>query len=229
MVVAVVIVGVAFVTTQLTGGVGAISAPGVVTPANIPSSGRTLGSLNAPVTIDLYGDFRCSACYQFTMGGTEKSLVDNDIATGKARLVWHDRLIIDELTHQTASRDAANASRCAADQGKFWVMHDWLYANQSPTEDASAFTQSRLADIGRTAGLDMSKFQPCLDHGTHDGEVATENADAPKQVTSTPTVYVNGHYVGTAGSWPPYDQIKPAIDAALASSPTTAPTGSTAP
>jgi protein-disulfide isomerase len=196
-----------------------------VTSTDIPSNDRTLGSLNAPVTIDLYGDFRCSACYQFTVGGTEKSLVDNYIATGKARLVWHDRLIIDELTQQTASRDAASASRCAADQGKFWVMHDWLYANQSPTEDASAFTKSRLADIGRAAGLDMSKFQPCLDQGTHDSEVATENANAPKQVTGTPTVYVNGHYVGTAGSWPQYDEIKTVIDAALAS----APTGSTAP
>jgi protein-disulfide isomerase len=229
VVVAVVIVGVAFVATQLIGGAGAIAAPGVVTPASIPSSDRTLGSPTAPVTIDLYGDFRCSACYQFTVGGTEKDVVDGYIATGKAKLVWHDRLIIDELTNGTASRDAANASRCAADQGKFWVMHDWLYANQSPTEDASAFTKSRLADIGRAAGLDMSRFQPCLDQGTHDSEVTAENANAPKQVTGTPTVYVNGQYVGTAGSWPVFSQIKTAIDAALASPQATSPSVSAAP
>ena len=215
--VAVVIVGIVLVATLLSGGTGGIAAPGVVTPADIPSNDRTLGTATAPVTVDLYGDFRCSACFTFTTGGTEKSLVDNYIATGKAKLVWHDRLIIDELTHQTASRDAANAARCAADQGKFWVMHDWLYANQSPTEDASAFTKLRLADIGRAAGLDMTKFQPCLDQGTHDGEVAAENANAPKKVTGTPAVYVNGSYVGSTGSWPNYDQIKAAIDAALAS------------
>ena len=215
--VAVVIVGIVLVATLLSGATGGIAAPGVVTPTDIPSNDRTLGTATAPVTIDLYGDFRCSACFTFTTGGTEKSLVDNYIATGKAKLVWHDRLIIDELTHQTASRDAANAARCAADQGKFWVMHDWLYANQSPTEDASAFTKLRLADIGRAAGLDMTKFQPCLDQGTHDGEVAAENASAPKEVTGTPVVYVGGHYVGTAGSWPAYDQIEAAIDAALAS------------
>lgn len=226
---AAVIVGVAFVATQLMGGAGAIVAPAVVTPANIPSNDRTLGSPNAPVTVDLYGDFRCSACFTFTVGGTEKQVVDNYVATGKVKLVWHDRLIIDELTHETASRDAANASRCAADQGRFWVMHDWLYANQSPTEDPSAFTKSRLADIGRAAGLDMSKFQPCLNQGTHDSEVAAENAGAPKQVTGTPTVYVNGKYVGTAGSWPVYDQIKTAIDAALASPQATPPSVSAAP
>jgi protein-disulfide isomerase len=215
---------------------GGPTAPSVVTPGEIPSNGRTLGNPNAPVTIDLYGDFRCSACFNFTVNGTEKSLVDNYIATGKAKLVWHDYLVIDRIRGGTASRDAANASRCAADQGKFWVMHDWLYANQSPTEDPSAFTAARLSDIGRAAGLDMSKFQPCLDQGAHNADVAAEDAGAPKLVTATPTVFVAGHYVGdpNANLIPTYDQIKAAIDTALASPPASAsassvPSGSAAP
>jgi protein-disulfide isomerase len=220
-VVAILIVGAAFLMTQSNSGTptGTPIPPSAITPASIPSNSRTLGSSTAPVTIDIYGDFRCSACFVFTTQGTEKSLVDNYIATGKARLIWHDFLTIDAHDGATASRDAANAAWCAADQGKFWVMHDWLYANQSPTEDASAFTLSRLSDIGKAAGLEMSTYQPCLDQGTHDAAIAAEQAATPAQVTATPSILVNGKFVAgaDANSWPTYDLIKAAIDAALAS------------
>lgn len=220
-VVAIVIVGAALLMTKSQSGIptGTPIPPSAITPANIPSNDRTLGDPNAPVTIDIYGDFRCSACFVFTTGGTEKSLVDNYVATGKARLVWHDYLTIDDRDGSTASRDAANAAWCAADQGKFWVMHDWLYANQSPTEDASAFAMVRLSDIGKAAGLDMSTYQPCLDQGTHDAAIAAEQAATPAQVTATPSILVNGKFVAgaTSNQWPTYDLIKAAIDAALAS------------
>jgi len=229
-VVAIVIVGAALLMTRSHSGIptGTPIPPSAITPANIPSNDRTLGDPNAPVTIDIYGDFRCSACFVFTTGGTQKNLVDNYVATGKARLVWHDYLTIDDSDGSTASRDAANAAWCAADQGKFWVMHDWLYANQSPTEDASAFAMIRLSDIGRAAGLDMSTYQPCLDQGTHDAAIAAEQAATPAQVTATPSILVNGKFVAGATSkqWPTYDLIKAAIDAALASP---APSGSSAP
>jgi protein-disulfide isomerase len=194
--------------------------PGVVTPADIHSDGRTLGSPSAPVTVDLYGDYRCSACYEFTVGGTEQGLVDNYVATGKARLVWHDFLTIDVHDGTTASRDAANAAWCGADQGKFWLMHDWLYANQSSTEDPSAFTPTRLSEIARAAGLDMAKFQPCLDGGMHDAAIAAEASTRPKDATATPAVFVNGKFVGdpAANRVPSYDQIKADIEAVLASS-----------
>ena len=218
--VAIVVVAVAVFVSQPSGSSpGAVVAPNVVTPSNIASLGRTLGNSNAPATIDVYGDFRCSACYRFTSDGTEKNLVANYVATGKAKLVWHDLLSIDRFDGGTASRDAANAAWCAADQGKFWVMHDWLYANQSPTENASAFTMPRLSDIGKAAGLDMSKYQTCLDQGTHDAAIAAEQTAKPAQVTATPSILVNGRYVAgaNANSWPTYDLIKAAIDAALAS------------
>ena len=199
-----------------TAATGTVSTPAVLTPASIVSSGRTLGLPNARVTIDLYGDFRCSACSVFTTGGTEQNLVANYIATGKVKLVWHDYLSIDKIQGGTASRDAANAAWCAADQGKFWVMHDWLYANNyAPTEDPAAFTYTRLADIGRAAGLDMSTYLACLDGGQHNGDIAAEDQTTPPDVTGTPSVYVNGTLLtgGTPDSWPQYEQIKAAIDA----------------
>ena len=228
VVIAAVVIGAAILISQQSGnGSGAIVAPTVVTPSNIPTDGRTLGRADAPVTVDIYGDFRCSACLVFTTGGTEQSLVDNYIATGKAKLVWHDRLIIDEGLGGNTSRDAANAAFCAADQGKFWTMHDWLYANSAET--STAFTAARLSDIGKKAGLDMSKYQPCLDAGTHDAAIVAANKVASATINSTPTLYVDGTVIGTAGRLTSYDQLKAAIDAELAKpAPTVAPSPSAA-
>ncbi len=218
VVIAAVVVGVTLVVSGARSDAlsGSVNAPKVVTPSNIGASGRTLGNPNAPVTIDLYGDFRCSACSVFTEQGTEQSLVANYVATGKVKLVWHDYLSIDKISGDTASRDAANAAWCAADQGKFWVMHDWLYANNDyPNESASAFTYARLTDIGRAAGLNMSTYQPCLVGGQHNGDIAAEERTTPADVTGTPAIFLNGSLLtgGSPGTWPQYPQIKAAIDA----------------
>jgi len=225
-VVAVVVIGAAIVLSQSKTNTFSVTPipPVVVTPTNIPSNDRTLGNPTAPVTVDLYGDFRCTFCFDFTTQGTEKNLIDNYIANGKAKLVWHDYLTID-TPGTTASRDAANAAWCAADQGKFWVMHDWLYVNQSPSEAASAFTVARLSQIAQMAGLDMTKFQPCLDQGTHNSAIADEQTAKPSDVKGTPAVVVNGKLVSDFS----YAGIKVAIDAALGlptPSPSTSASGS---
>ena len=218
VVVAAVVVGVTLIVSGAKSNApsGPVTQPTVVTPGNVATNGRTLGNPNAPVTIDLYGDFRCAACYVFTTGGTEQNLVANYVATNKVKLVWHDYLSIDKIQGGTASRDAANAALCAADQGKFWVMHDWLFANNGAgSESASAFTNARLTDIGRAAGLDMSTYQSCLDGGQHNGDLTAEDQSTPAGVTGTPTIYLNGTLLtgGSSNTWPQYDQIKAAIDA----------------
>jgi len=213
----------------------AATVPGVVTPTTIPVSGTTLGNANAPVTVDLYGDFRCSACLAFTVEGTEKQLVDNYIATGKAKLVWHDFLTID-TPGVTASRDAANAALCAADQGKFWTMHDWLYANQSADESPGAFTQERLLTIGKDAGLDTAKYDPCVQQGTHLSEVQKEQTNQPAGIGGTPAIFVNGKQIqgpvdSSSGqaTVPTYDLIAAAIDGVLNPSASPAASGSVSP
>jgi protein-disulfide isomerase len=202
--------------------------PGNTTPPTIPADGRTLGNANAPATVDIYGDFRCSACYYFTEMGTEDQLIKNEVATGQAKIVWHDFLTIDQ-DGSNASRDAANAAWCAADQGKFWTMHDWLYANQSPTEAPSAFTQERLLAIGKAAGMDMTTFEPCVKNGTHNQAIVDEMKAAPKEVSGTPSVFVNGQIVGQNGQVPTYAQISAAITAATGSSPAASPAASASP
>jgi len=190
-----------------------IRTPTVLTPSNIPSSGTTLGRSDAPVTIDLYGDFRCSACFYFSVtSNVEGEIVDKYVRTGQAKLVWHDYTIID-ADGTTASRDAANAALCAADQDKFWVMHDWLYANQAADESASAFTIDRLLQIGQAAGMNMAQFRPCVQQGSHDATVAAERKSAPS-ISGTPSVLVNGKQVDPS-TVPTYADLSAAIEAAL--------------
>jgi protein-disulfide isomerase len=230
VVIALVVIGGAIVLTQhATPTPGAPVPPTVLTPSDIASSDRTLGNPNAPVTIDLYGDFRCSACLYFTVNsGIEGQVIDKYVRSGEAKLVWHDFLSIDLNQGNTASRDAANAAWCAADQGKFWTMHDWLYANDGGgTEVPSVFTQDRLLAIGQAAGLDMSKFTPCVTGGTHFQAIAEEMSNAPKDLTGTPTVYVDGKQIDP-GQVPTFQDISTAVDSALAQA-TSAPSASTSP
>jgi len=229
VIVGVLIVGfVAFL--QLSGNKGTTAnepliTPGAAnsTPSSIPVDGRTLGNADAKATIDLYGDFRCSACFTFTEGGTAAQVNKQLVATGQAKVVWHDFTVIDKHDGATASRDAANAAWCAGDQNKFWTMHDWLYANQSPTEDASAFTIDRLLKIGTAAGMDMTTFTPCVQNGTHLAAIAAEEAKIPGDVTGTPATIVNGALVDSS-----FSALQKAVAAAngASASPAASPSGS---
>jgi protein-disulfide isomerase len=188
-------------------------APSVMTPASIPSNGQTLGNANAPHTIDLYEDFQCPICRDYTHD-VEPQVVANYVATGKAKMVWHDLLVIDSNTGGHESLDAANAARCAADQGQFWLYHDWLYANQY-SEGSGAFTLDRLKMIGQAAGIkDLATFDTCVDNGTHDADIRAETA--PSGVTATPTMIIDG---GTPFTPSDYATVSAALDKALGISP----------
>lgn len=200
----------------------------VVTPSDLPANGLTLGKADAPVTLDLYSDFRCTGCGAFVRN-LEPKLVSDFVATGKVKLVYHDFMIIDG-DGSTASRDAANAARCAADESKFWTYHDWLFANQASNEAASAFTIDRLIGIAKAAGIDSSTFESCVKQGTHNAAAAQDMTSAPAALQakpSTPTIFVAGTIVTSslgANYLPTNDDIAKAINAATpASSSSAAP------
>jgi hypothetical protein len=73
-------------------------------------------------------------------------------------------------------------------------MHDWLFANQDPQESPSAFTIARLEAIGKAAGLDTSKFNPCVENGTHLADIAAEKA--PSDAGFTPATYITDPKTG---------------------------------
>jgi protein-disulfide isomerase len=199
--------------------------PSVITPSTIPSNGHTLGQPNAPVTLVVYSDFRCTGCAAFYRG-QEPQVIDNYVAKGKLKILYQDYTLIDQIDasqglQTSASLDAANAGLCAADENAFWKYHDWLFANQSPTEDPSAFTIDRLIGIAKAAGIDNPTFETCVKDGKHDADVAAEMSAAPSTINATPALYVNGKLVTSSlgGNFQPtYADIAAVIDAALAGS-----------
>ena len=194
-----------------------------ITSASIPSNGLTLGNADAKHTIDLYADFQCPVCRDFTVD-TEPQIVATYIQTGMAKLVFHDDLVIDGNTGGTESLDAANAAHCAADQGKFWVMHDWLYANQYG-EGSGAFTKDRLKAIGKMVGLaDVTRFNTCVDQDTHDVEIQAEKI--PAGVTGTPTMVIDN---GTPFSPGDYTTSSTALNKAFGISPSPSVSASPSP
>ena len=88
-----------------------------------------LGDPNAPVKVDVYEDFRCSACLYYTQN-VEPQIIQNYVETGKVYYTYHFFIVIDGNDGTDASYRSANAALCAGEQGHFWDYHDTLYANQ---------------------------------------------------------------------------------------------------
>ena len=195
--------------------VGALSAIAVfAVSVTSPSSAGdakaprpVLGDASARVAIHEYGDFQCPSCGAFARS-IEPQVRAAYIKTGKARLVWHDFAWIG-----AESRDAANAARCAGDQGKFWEYHDLLYANQSG-ENAGAFSKDRLKGFGAALGLEPTTFHACVDAGTYAAAVQADFDDVRRQgFNGTPTFVIGDQRIVGAQ---PFEVFAAAIDAALA-------------
>ncbi|MDQ3098567.1 MAG: DsbA family protein [bacterium] len=89
---------------------------------------RVKGDKNAPITIVEYSDFECPYCGRF-YEDTYKQLDTEYIKTGKVKIVFKDF----PLSIHAQAPKAAEAGRCAEEQGKFWEMHDKLFELQLKT------------------------------------------------------------------------------------------------
>ncbi len=195
----------------------------VATPTNLTPtgdiSGRTVGSSSASVTLDLWADFQCPVCKQFT-DTVEPNIVSNYISTGKVRLAFHDFAFIG-----TESTHAAVGGLCAADAGEFWPYHDYVYANQG-AENSGALSDAKLKAIAQAVGIDAGTFSTCLGSSANLKTVQGEATQAQSQgITGTPTLYVNGTQVSNPLD---YGTVSAAIEAALQSS-SPAPSASASP
>ena len=144
------------------------------------------GPQNAPVTIVKFEDFHCPFCKQVQPTFTELLSLYN----GKVRLV-HKDLPLDSL-HPLA-RQAAEAARCASDQGKFWEYHDKLYAN-SPKADIAD-----LKNYAKELDLNVESFDRCFTSGKYKSVVQKDlNDGAELGLTGTPTFFINGREISGA-------------------------------
>ena len=158
-------------------------------PANV-SADRGYGvvfndDLTGVPVIDIYEDFQCPVCAQFTQ--LNGPYIESLIAEKKATVVYHTLSFLGP-----ESVNAANAAACAADDGKFLEYHRLLMMNQKP-ENSGGWSNNFLASLGQTAGITSQKFSSCVNKGDYVGWVSNvAAAGANANVNSTPTVFVNG-------------------------------------
>jgi protein-disulfide isomerase len=121
----------------------------------------------------------------------------------------------------TESQDAAIAAYCAADQGKFWEMHDALFANNREVENQGAFSSRRLTAIAESINLNMTEFQDCYDSGNYAEQTQQDLNDATAAgISGTPffvmTYKVNGEVkTETIEGAQPINVFQQKIEAAL--------------
>jgi len=169
-----------------------LTPPVAEVPAGL-SDGRTLGRVGAPVTIEIWADFQCPGCGQLARR-VEPPLISQFVEPGMARFVFRDAAFqgANSSNPWDESVEAAAAVRCAADQGLFWQMHDWLFANQIG-ENVGSFAPDRLRAIAQAAGLDMAAYDTCMASSNYAADVRSEtNQAVDSGVHVTPTLLING-------------------------------------
>lgn len=161
-------------------------AAATIAMPEVTSGDFVLGEENAPVTFIEYGDFQCPFCGKF-FKETESVLRENYIKTGKVKFIYRDFAFLGP-----ESNWAANAARCAGEQGKFWQYHDYLYSNQSG-ENQGAFSKDNLKSFATALGLDKEKFNACLDSEKYTDLIQKETkAGGEAGVQGTPANFING-------------------------------------
>ncbi len=176
--------------------------------------GTAMGDPNAPVLIQVFEDFQCPSCRQYSQD-VEPAVVETYVATGKVRYEFHQYPFLDDRSATKESDQAANASMCAAEQNRFWDYHDILFANWNG-ENQGSFADKRLVAFAETIGLDMNKFNSCFDSNKYKDQITADlNLGTQMGVTGTPSVFVNGQIV-KPGYIPSFQDIQQAVEAALA-------------
>lgn len=189
----------------------AIAAPVTVPPLVERQlvDGKTLGNPNATVKIDIFEDFQCPNCKNYSEN-VEPQIVEQYVNTGLVYYEFHHMPFMDDFSGSGESDQPANASMCAAEQGMFWEYHDIVYANWNG-ENQGAFLDPRLVTFAEKIGLDMEQFNECFERNAYEDVIASDLAQGSSlQVTSVPTIMVNGQRVDAT-----FEAIQAAIEAEL--------------
>jgi protein-disulfide isomerase len=163
---------------------------------DVAAKGPAKGPANAPITIVEFSDFQCPFCSRVnpTLAQVREKYGD------KVRIVFRQYPL---PFHQQAAK-AAEASLCANDQGKFWEMHDALFANQQ------ALQVEQLKAQATQLGLKAEEFNSCLDSGKHAAAVQADLKEGSAAgVNGTPAMFINGRFLSGAV---PFEQVAEIID-----------------
>ena len=158
------------------------------------------GNPRAPVTLVVFSDFQCPYCSR-----VEPTLRQVEAAYGdKVRIAWKHK----PLPFHPNAMPAAEAAEAAREQGKFWPMHDKMFAAQ---QELSPAAYERWA---KELGLDVGRFKAALASGKFKARIQEDDALAGRLgIDGTPTMVINGEKVVGAQ---PFEAFKAVIDRQLA-------------
>jgi protein-disulfide isomerase len=180
-------------------GVEILLPPYEAPKVQVAATGPAKGPADAPITIVEFSDYECPYCVK------AEATVKEVLAAypGKIHLVYRDY----PLPMHARAPKAAEAAHCAGDQGKYWEMHDKLFASAEKLEVKD------LKAHAREVGLDGGKFDQCLDSGVKAKEVEShKKAGEEAGVSGTPAFFINGRLLSGAQ---PLDAFKAVIDEEL--------------
>jgi protein-disulfide isomerase len=169
-------------------------------PIVIPTAGSPeIGAANAAVTLVEFSDFQCPYCFS---GAAKLHAVVKAFPTQVKLIFKHYPLD----THSQAAMAAA-AAVAAHKQGKFWALHDSMFANRRD------LSRPAILALAAKAGLEIKRFTADFDSPETRNAVMRDREDGDKAgITGTPTVFINGqHYNGPLDM----EKIRPIIEAEL--------------
>jgi protein-disulfide isomerase len=153
-------------------------SPSLTTP--VGEADHVRGAMNAPLTLVEYGDFECPYC---GMAYPVVKQVERDLG-GELRVVFRHFPLKEQHPH---ALHAAQAAEAAAQQGRFWEMHDIIFEHQSALDDGD------LVGYARDIGIDAVEVARALADDRYAKAVRAQFRDGVKSgVNGTPTFFVNG-------------------------------------
>jgi protein-disulfide isomerase len=157
-------------------------------------SSQAKGAKNPALDVIIFSDFQCPFC-----GRVEPTLKQMEKEYGgKVRFTWKNY----PLPFHNNAMPAAQAAMAAGAQGKFWEMHDKLFANQQ------ALDRPNLEKYAQELGLDMNKFKADLDSGKYKDVIEAETKEGSAVgVQGTPAVFINGRKIAGAYPWETFKKI----------------------
>lgn len=211
-----VIVGIGVLAIAILVGIVLLGSSNVpsVTPAKdvekgelVRETSHTVGPADAKVTLVEFADFQCPACASVHPG--LKQLMGE--YSDRVRFV-HRHFPLSSI-HPNAEI-SSRASEAAANQGKFWEMHDKLFTNQNQWS-TQLNPEGTFENYAKELGLDTNKFKEDLRDAKVTEIIAQDKGDGNAlDVTATPTIFINGQkYSGDTS----YQGLKAALDTALSS------------
>ena len=181
----------------------------------VQSEGYVIGSANAPIEVIEFADFECPACAQFATLH-EPDVRSRLVETGQMRLRFLDLPLV-EIGHRN-SPTASLAAACANEQGKFWEMHDAIFAVQDRWATQVTNNPRAVIDpLAQQVRLDVGRYEQCMASQKYLANIQAHRQAAQRyKVQSTPSFIIGGKvYSGSL----PYDEFKRYVDQARTAAP----------